>query len=72
MLFSFEGLRGYGIHATDGDIGSVRDVYFDDVGSSVRYFVVDTGSWLPGRARAAGAGRARDRRPRAAKRSTPA
>jgi uncharacterized protein YrrD len=49
MLFSFEDLRGYGIHATDGDIGSVRDVYFDDVSSSVRYFVVDTGRWLPGR-----------------------
>jgi sporulation protein YlmC with PRC-barrel domain len=49
MLFSFEALRGYAIHATDGDIGSVRDVFFDDTSSMVRYFVVDTGSWLPGR-----------------------
>jgi len=49
MLFSFETLRGYGIHATDGDIGSVRDVYFEDTSSIVRYLVVDTGGWLAGR-----------------------
>lgn len=49
MLFSFEALRGYGIHATDGDIGSVRDVFFEDTSSTIRYLVVDTGSWLPGR-----------------------
>ena len=49
MLFSFEDLHGYGIHATDGDIGSVRDVYFEDTSSIVRYLMIDTGSWLPGR-----------------------
>ncbi len=49
MLLSFQTLRGYGIHATDGDIGSVRDIYFEDRSSSVRYLVVDTGNWLPGR-----------------------
>jgi sporulation protein YlmC with PRC-barrel domain len=49
MLMSFQDLRGYGIHATDGDIGSVRDVYFDEATSAIRYLVVDTGSWLPGR-----------------------
>ena len=49
MSFSFESLRGYGIHASDGDIGSVRDLYFDDTTSLVRYLVIDTGRWLPGR-----------------------
>lgn len=42
-------LEGYSIGATDGDVGSVEDVYFDDESWTVRYFVVDTGRWLPGR-----------------------
>ena len=35
--------------ALDGDIGSVRDFYFDDDTWTVRYVIVDTGKWLPGR-----------------------
>jgi sporulation protein YlmC with PRC-barrel domain len=42
-------LAGCTIHATDGDIGSVNTIYFDDGHWTVRYFVVDTGKWLPGR-----------------------
>jgi hypothetical protein len=49
MLRSFNHLRGHGIHASDGEIGSLRDLYFDDQSTSIRYFVVDTGTWLPGR-----------------------
>jgi uncharacterized protein YrrD len=49
MLFSFEGLRGYQIHAVDGDIGSVHDLLFEDSTSLVRYLVIETGSWLFGR-----------------------
>jgi uncharacterized protein YrrD len=37
------------IHAVDGEIGSVDDLYFDDETWTVRYLVVDTGKWLPGR-----------------------
>lgn len=37
------------IHALDGDIGSLYDIYFDDRTWNVRYLVVDTGKWLPGR-----------------------
>jgi hypothetical protein len=33
----------------DGDIGGVDDVYFDDLTWTVRYLVVETGTWLPGR-----------------------
>ncbi len=42
-------LIGYTIHATDGDIGSVSRILFDDDRWTVRYVVVDTGKWLPGR-----------------------
>lgn len=37
------------IRASDGDIGSVVDFYFDDERWTIRYLVVDTGNWLPGR-----------------------
>jgi len=37
------------IDGADGHIGSVHDVYFDDQSWMVRYLVVDTGRWLPGR-----------------------
>ncbi len=49
MLRNVKDLRGYAIRATDGLIGDVDDVYFDDVDWAIRYFVVDTGGWLPGR-----------------------
>ena len=49
MLRSTADLAGLAIHATDGDIGLVEDIYFDDIHWRVRYFVVDTGHWLPGR-----------------------
>src|SRR5438445_9306589 len=37
------------LHAADGDIGRVHDLYFDDRRWTVRYLVVDTRHWLPGR-----------------------
>ena len=49
MLHSFNHIRGYAIHASDGEIGSLRDLYFDDQSTLVRYFVIDTGTWLPGK-----------------------
>jgi hypothetical protein len=42
-------LIGRTIRATDGDIGTAKNLYFDDEGWTVRYLVVDTGRWLPGR-----------------------
>ena len=35
--------------ALDGEIGAVRDFYFDDDTWTVRYVVVETGKWLRGR-----------------------
>jgi hypothetical protein len=37
------------IAATDGEVGSVRDLYFDDLRWTVRYLVIEAGSWLPDR-----------------------
>jgi sporulation protein YlmC with PRC-barrel domain len=49
MLRTASHLKGASIAATDGEIGSVQDLYFDDSTWTVRYLVVDTGTWLPGR-----------------------
>jgi hypothetical protein len=49
MLQSIKQLIGNKLAATDGDIGQVRDFYFNDHNWAVRYVVVDTGHWLPGR-----------------------
>jgi uncharacterized protein YrrD len=49
MLRSVQALEKYTITATDGDIGQVKDVYFDDHAWVIRYLIVDTGSWLSSR-----------------------
>lgn len=49
MLRSTKKLRGYNLIATDGMIGRVYEFYFDNYEWAIRYFVVDTGKWLPGR-----------------------
>ena len=42
-------IYGSRLGATDGEIGHVLDFYFDDQDWVIRYVVVDTGHWLPGR-----------------------
>jgi hypothetical protein len=49
MLRSMNELRDYTIQAIDGNIGHVKDCYFDDKTWMIRFLVVDTGDWLPGR-----------------------
>lgn len=49
MLRNTKDLENYAISATDGPIGHVKDFYFDDDAWVIRYFVVDTGSWLSSR-----------------------
>jgi hypothetical protein len=49
MLRSVKQLYGDKLGASDGDIGHVKDFYFDDQNWVVRYLVADTGSWLSGR-----------------------
>ena len=50
MLIDAKNLRGLVIRATDGEIGTVDDVYFDDETWAVRYLTVETGGWQIGRA----------------------
>jgi len=49
MLRTLQDLQDFAIRATDGDIGQVKDVYFDDQQWVVRYLIVETGSWLASR-----------------------
>ncbi|CAN5295574.1 PRC-barrel domain-containing protein [soil metagenome] len=49
MLRNLKDLHGYSIRATDGDIGKVKDFYFDDERFTVRYLVVETGGWRSSR-----------------------
>lgn len=49
MLRSVKSLFGYVILAKDGDIGRAHDFFFDDEEWTIRYLVVDTHYWLPGR-----------------------
>jgi uncharacterized protein YrrD len=46
MRYRAREIIGCAIHAADGEVGHVRDVYFDDETWLVRYVVVDTGGWL--------------------------
>lgn len=49
MLIHASAIKGYAIAASDGEIGTVSDLLFDDVSWRVRWLVVETGTWLAGR-----------------------
>jgi sporulation protein YlmC with PRC-barrel domain len=49
MLRNIKDLIGFRITAKDGDIGEVKDFYFDDETWTVRYLIVKTGDWLSAR-----------------------
>lgn len=49
MLLSVKSMSNYSIEAKDGNIGHVDTFLFDDRLWNIRYMVVDTGHWLPGR-----------------------
>ena len=49
MRIAVSALKGYAILASDGRIGSVSDVLFDDESWRLRWLVVDTGTWLSDR-----------------------
>ena len=46
MLIKVKTLKGYKLNGLDGEIGKVKEFYFDDQHWVVRYLVADTGSWL--------------------------
>ena len=49
MRKNINSMLGFSIMAIDGELGKVRDFYFDDKSWNIRYMVVQTGSWLLGR-----------------------
>jgi uncharacterized protein YrrD len=49
MLNKAKTLKGYKLHCLDGEIGEVKEFYFDDQHWAIRYLVADTGNWLTGR-----------------------
>jgi len=48
-LRSMNEVSGYHIQATNGEIGHVETFIVDDESWAVRYLVVDTSNWLPGK-----------------------
>jgi len=46
MLNKAKTLKGYKLNSLDGEIGKVKEFYFDDRHWTIRYLVADTGNWL--------------------------
>ena len=49
MLNKIKILKGYRLDSLDGEIGKVKEFYFDDTYWTIRYLVADTGNWLSDR-----------------------
>ena len=48
MLLNLKNICGQKLSASDGDIGKIKDFYFDDKTWAVRYLVADTSGWFTG------------------------
>lgn len=49
MLIKAKTLKGFTMESVNGEIGKVKEFYFDDRHWAIRYMVADTGNWLTGR-----------------------
>lgn len=49
MLNKAKTLKGYTLNSRDGEIGKVKEFYFDDQHWAIRYLIADTGNWLTSR-----------------------
>jgi hypothetical protein len=49
MLINATHLKGLVVRATDGELGTIDQLYFDDENWAIRYLTVETGGWLGGR-----------------------
>jgi sporulation protein YlmC with PRC-barrel domain len=49
MQRNINSLTGYKIKATDGEVGEVKEFYFDDETWIIRYLIIETGNWLTGK-----------------------
>ena len=48
-LHSVSEFKGYTVHALDGDIGHVENLFADDANWDIRYLVIATRNWWPGK-----------------------
>lgn len=46
MQTVIQDIHGYSVQATDGEVGKVETLYFDEETWAVRYLVVNVGNWL--------------------------
>ena len=46
MLDQIKTIKGYKLNTLDGEIGKIKEFYFDDQYWAIRYLVGDTGNWL--------------------------
>ncbi|EHQ31036.1 PRC-barrel domain-containing protein [Mucilaginibacter paludis] len=49
MERNINSLTGYSLKASNGEIGDVKEFYFDDETWKIEYLVIKTGGWLSGR-----------------------
>ncbi|MDD3139473.1 MAG: PRC-barrel domain-containing protein [Lachnospiraceae bacterium] len=49
MLIKSKTLKNYKLNSLDGEIGKVKDFYFEDQTWTIKYLIVNTGNWLTGR-----------------------
>ena len=49
MLIKASTLKDYKLNSLDGEIGKVKEFFFDDHFWTIRYLVANTGNWLTGR-----------------------
>lgn len=49
MFTTTNNLKGLVVRATDGELGTVDQLYFDDESWAVRYLTLETGGWLGGK-----------------------
>jgi uncharacterized protein YrrD len=49
MLITSRSIIGSSVSGSDGAVGTISDMFFDAEKWLIRYIVVDTGKWIPGR-----------------------
>jgi hypothetical protein len=48
-LYSANEIMGYALSTVDGEIGHVQDFVVESLSWTIRWMIVDTGNWLPGK-----------------------
>ena len=49
LCYTKSTIKGYRLDGLDGEIGKVKEFYFDDTYWTIRYLVADSGNWLSDR-----------------------